>query len=146
MTTATVHYHGGGEQRQEFTALPRPGDFLERDDRLYRVADVVFSDAGGTWAPARIDVYALPVGSERAAELTAAWATWDSGIDNGGPVNPVDTPPYAGPFLTSKSERFRLTIRYATLFTYSPFKVTEKNFFFRRIIPASSKRPTWARK
>ena len=68
MTNAIIHFRGKGESTRDFPALPRRGDLLDDDGKLWRVEMIAFA--------AVVDVYAIPLSSALTEETRREWQTW----------------------------------------------------------------------
>ncbi len=78
MTNTIIHFRGKGEEHRVFPALPRRGDFLDDDGKLWRVAVVVFG--------ATVDVYAVRLADALADDTRREWQGWG---DVAAPVEPA---------------------------------------------------------
>jgi hypothetical protein len=76
MIDTTIHYKSNGTQRHKMPCLPRPGEYLTHDGRLWRIDAVVHGTPSTTWGKGKIDVYALAVADSLRDDLEQAWATW----------------------------------------------------------------------
>lgn len=68
MIDVRVHYRGQGSESRRLPVLPRRGDYLDHDGKLFTVSVVVFDKA--------VSVYAVQVGDTLAGELRQEWAGW----------------------------------------------------------------------
>jgi hypothetical protein len=83
MIDLEVHFRGTDSQRRRLPAAPAVGTYVYGagpDRRLFQVDAVVVD--GGT-----INVFAVPMSTRLASELTAAWATWGKDGCTGDPAD-----------------------------------------------------------
>ena len=85
MIDVQVHYRGQGSESRQLPDLPRPGDYLDHDGKLFSVSTVVF---GRT-----VKVYAVHVSDTLAGELRQQWAGWGEP-----PADPAPTDPQRASF------------------------------------------------
>lgn len=78
MIDVEIHFKSRGSRRQRLPALPRPGDYLTNDGRLWRVDSLLFNTPSTTWGKQPVIVYAVAVAEDRRDELEQEWAFWDS--------------------------------------------------------------------
>ncbi len=68
MVDVQVYFHGQAGQTQRLPSVPRPGDYLDHDGKLFAVSAVVYAPA--------VQVYVVQVSDTLAVELRERWATW----------------------------------------------------------------------
>jgi hypothetical protein len=76
MIDVELHFQGSGTQRQRLPALPRQGDYLTHEGKVWRCDSVVWTEASATWGHGRIDVYVLGVAADLQDALEQVWAAW----------------------------------------------------------------------
>jgi hypothetical protein len=69
MIDVQVHFGGQGSESRALPALPRRGDYLEHEGKLFAVSVVVFDET--------VNAYAVQVGDTLASELRQQWAAWE---------------------------------------------------------------------
>jgi hypothetical protein len=67
-----LHFRGQGSESRHLPALPRPGDYLDHDGRLFFVSAVAFDQT--------VNVYLVQVGDTLASELREQWARWGESL------------------------------------------------------------------
>jgi hypothetical protein len=76
MIDVQVHYKSSSSIRQRLAAVPRPGDYLTHDGKVWRIDAVVHGTPTTTWGKGSIDVYCIEVDEIRTNELEAEWSAW----------------------------------------------------------------------
>jgi hypothetical protein len=64
-----IHFKGADARWQRLPAVPRVGDYIEHDARLWKIDAVVFRNGSTTWSRGKVDVFVLAASSECKEEL-----------------------------------------------------------------------------
>ena len=68
MIDVQLHFRGQGSESRRLPALPRRGDYLDHDGKLFTVSVVVFDEP--------VNVYTVQASETLADELRQQWAAW----------------------------------------------------------------------
>jgi hypothetical protein len=70
MIDATVHFRNRRDEQRTFSTLPRAGDLLDVDGKLWQVQSVVFGEG------ATVDIYAIQWSDTLTADTRREWEAW----------------------------------------------------------------------
>ena len=76
MVDVQLHFQGNDTQRHKMPTVPRQGDYITHEGRLWRVAYVVLSEPSTTRGRGMIDLYVVQVADDRRDELERIWTEW----------------------------------------------------------------------